>query len=44
MVKYCSKKNSVKYLSLKADKLLNWVDHENEVEIKLKRAMQCYTS
>ena len=37
-------KNSVKYLSLKADKLLNWVDHENEVEIKLKRAMQCYTS
>lgn len=38
------RKNSVKYLSVKNDKLLNWVDHENEVEIKLKRAMQCYTS
>ena len=30
--------NSVKYLGIKIDKLLNWREHTNEVAIKLNRA------
>ena len=41
MAKYYPTK-SVKYLGIKIDENLTWIDHINDTAIKLNRIMLCY--